>query len=157
MISKFASVAVLTVAMIFVVSVAPVHAWNVSPVPSDATNAHVVVLHQQPQRLPQVLGQACGPRYTVRRGDTLAAIARRCGVGLTALVRANRLRSANFIRAGQVLVIPGGNPPPPARRTPQPLKQTVPRVPADKPPAVQEAPPAEPPPTPSIEPTIADW
>jgi len=44
--------------------------------------------------------------YRVRRGDTLAAIARRFGTTVAALQRANDLRSAHLIRIGQVLRVP---------------------------------------------------
>ena len=44
--------------------------------------------------------------YKVRRGDTLWSIARKHGVTVTELKRANRLRSST-IRVGQTLVIPG--------------------------------------------------
>lgn len=44
-------------------------------------------------------------RHAVRRGDTLSEIARRYGVSVGAIRRANHLRS-NLIRAGQSLLIP---------------------------------------------------
>ena len=44
--------------------------------------------------------------YTVHKGDTVSAIAKRNGVTVDAIVRANNLRSANRIRIGQVLTIP---------------------------------------------------
>jgi membrane-bound lytic murein transglycosylase D len=46
-------------------------------------------------------------RYRVRRGDTLSRIAARFGVRTKDLMAANGLRSANRIRVGQVLEIPG--------------------------------------------------
>ncbi|MEN8180968.1 MAG: LysM peptidoglycan-binding domain-containing protein [Myxococcota bacterium] len=46
-------------------------------------------------------------RYTVRRGDSLSAIAARFGVSQSSLSRANGLRNRNTIRVGQVLRIPG--------------------------------------------------
>ena len=45
-------------------------------------------------------------RYRVQRGDTLGTIARRYGVGLSALRQANGIGSRSFIRVGQVLRIP---------------------------------------------------
>jgi len=45
-------------------------------------------------------------RYRVQRGDNLGAIARRYGIGVSALKQANAIGSRNFIRAGQVLRIP---------------------------------------------------
>jgi len=56
-----------------------------------------------------------GRTYTVRRGDTLGAIARRYGVSTWALAQANGIRNTSFVYVGQVLQIPsGGNPSPPA-------------------------------------------
>lgn len=46
-------------------------------------------------------------RYTVKRGDTLYAIARRYGVTVSQLASANKISNVNLIRVGQVLVIPG--------------------------------------------------
>ncbi len=53
-------------------------------------------------------GSAGGGNYTVQRGDTLSAIAARHGTSVEALARANGLRSANTIYAGQRLTIPTG-------------------------------------------------
>ena len=44
--------------------------------------------------------------YTVKRGDTLSAIAKARGVTVAALVKANRLKDKNVIRVGQRLTIP---------------------------------------------------
>lgn len=44
--------------------------------------------------------------YTVRRGDTLSAIARRFGTSVAALAAANGIRNPDFIRTGQQLTIP---------------------------------------------------
>jgi membrane-bound lytic murein transglycosylase D len=46
-------------------------------------------------------------RYRVKRGDTLGRIAQRHGISTRELQRANGIRSANRIRVGQVLEIPG--------------------------------------------------
>lgn len=48
-----------------------------------------------------------GFTYCVQWGDTLYSIARRFGVTIDAIVQANGLANPNFIRAGQVLIIPG--------------------------------------------------
>ncbi len=45
-------------------------------------------------------------RLRVARGDTLGGLARREGVTLTDLARANGIRDVRHIRAGQVLVVP---------------------------------------------------
>lgn len=52
-------------------------------------------------------GQPAGTSYTVQPGDNLYGIAARFGTSVWALVRANDLRSADFIYVGQRLVIPG--------------------------------------------------
>ncbi|MBC7225410.1 MAG: LysM peptidoglycan-binding domain-containing protein, partial [Anaerolineae bacterium] len=57
----------------------------------------------------QASGQAAasGTVHVVRRGETLASIARRYGVTVERLAQANNLRSANLIYVGQELRIPG--------------------------------------------------
>lgn len=44
--------------------------------------------------------------YTVKRGDTLSAIARKYGTTVGALASANGIQNVNLIRVGQVLQIP---------------------------------------------------
>ncbi|MCC7163613.1 MAG: LysM peptidoglycan-binding domain-containing protein [Anaerolineae bacterium] len=64
--------------------------------------------------------------YTVRPGDTLAAIASRYGVSVAAIAQANNLTDWNFVWYGQRLRIPGTAsvngvvPPAPAPSAPQP-------------------------------------
>jgi len=53
-------------------------------------------------------GGAQGSVYTVRRGDTLAAIAARYGTTAWAIASANGLANANYIYPGQQLRIPTG-------------------------------------------------
>ncbi len=48
-----------------------------------------------------------GSTYEVKNGDTLGAIAKRFGVGVRALIEANRLSQPDLLRPGQRLVIPG--------------------------------------------------
>jgi membrane-bound lytic murein transglycosylase D len=48
-----------------------------------------------------------GGSYKVRRGDTLSRIAKRHGVSVQALQRANRIRNGRGLQAGQRLHIPG--------------------------------------------------
>ena len=50
--------------------------------------------------------RANGGTYTVRRGDTLTAVARKTGVPVRALARANGLANPHRVRAGQVLQVP---------------------------------------------------
>lgn len=51
-------------------------------------------------------GGACGSTYLVQWGDTLTAIAQRCGVSMEAILAANPWVSP-YLYAGQTLVIPG--------------------------------------------------
>ena len=63
---------------------------------------------------------ASGQVYTVRRGDTLSAIAVRYGVNMWTLAQLNGIRNPSLIYVGQVLRIPSGGgaaPPPPAAPT----------------------------------------
>lgn len=53
-------------------------------------------------------GSQSGSVYTVRRGDTLAAIAARYGTTAWAVANANGLSNANYIYPGQQLRIPAG-------------------------------------------------
>jgi LysM repeat protein len=46
--------------------------------------------------------------YTVKRGDTLSAIARKKGVSVAAIASANGISNPDRILAGQVLSLPGG-------------------------------------------------
>ncbi len=48
-----------------------------------------------------------GSVYVVQPGDTLSSIAARFGTTYWAIAMANNLPNANFIRAGQTLIIPG--------------------------------------------------
>lgn len=50
---------------------------------------------------------ACGRSVTVQRGDTLSAIAARCGSTIEALASENGLSSPYTLRAGQILRMPG--------------------------------------------------
>lgn len=76
--------------------------------------------------------------HVVRRGETLAMIARRYGVSMNAIIRLNGIRNPNFIYVGQVLRIPG----PAVTPTPTPSPTYTP-VPPTATPAVCTCPPAE--------------
>lgn len=55
---------------------------------------------------------ACGGAYTIKRGDSLAKIAKACygdSNKWVAICRANNLPDCNNVRAGVVLTIPGGD------------------------------------------------
>jgi len=49
--------------------------------------------------------------YSVARGDNLSRIARKYGVTVGALARANGIKNLNLVRIGRLLRIPGGVPP----------------------------------------------
>ncbi len=55
---------------------------------------------------PTDTGTAAGRTYTVKRGDTLSAVAIRFGTTVAVLVAANNIANPNSIQIGQVLVIP---------------------------------------------------
>jgi membrane-bound lytic murein transglycosylase D len=52
-------------------------------------------------------GYRRGQRIRVRRGDTLWKIARRSGVSVKSLARANRMKTTGILRAGATIRIPG--------------------------------------------------
>ncbi|MBK1883242.1 LysM peptidoglycan-binding domain-containing protein [Luteolibacter pohnpeiensis] len=53
-----------------------------------------------------------GQSYTIRSGDTLAAIARKYGTTVNQLTKANGIKNAGLISVGQVIVIPQASPAP---------------------------------------------
>lgn len=66
-------------------------------------------------------------RYTVQRGDTLNAIARRYSLTVKDLVEANDIHDPNRIFPGQKLIIPGyPSPEPAAEPAPEPVPQPPP-------------------------------
>jgi LysM repeat protein len=63
--------------------------------------------------------------YTVQRGDTLGAIAKKFGTTVNALASANNIANPSLIRVGQVLKIPGASAPPPPPQPPPPKSETT--------------------------------
>lgn len=55
-----------------------------------------------------------GNTYEVKPGETLARVAKRTGVPVSALAKVNGITDPNRVRAGQVLTIPSGDPSPAA-------------------------------------------
>src|SRR3954452_20701163 len=53
-----------------------------------------------------ITSSAAVTRYTLRRGDTLGGVARRLGVSVDALARANNIKNPDKIQAGRSLVVP---------------------------------------------------
>lgn len=72
---------------------------------------------------PSAPARPVGRTHTVRRGDTVSAIALRYGVSIWALVQTNSLRNPSLIYVGQVLHIPSGV------GTPQPAPPSGPAPP----------------------------
>jgi LysM repeat protein len=70
--------------------------------PDDSLLARAVALNHPPASVMTT----CPSPYMVRKGDTLTAIAARCGTNMTNLRRWNRL-SSNRVRVGQVLITHG--------------------------------------------------
>jgi len=74
-------------------------------VPAGSTEKCLSVVDSLPKYVPpEVVFQGW---YTVRRGDTLGAIARRYRTTVSAIARLNNLRNTRLIRPGQRLRIPG--------------------------------------------------
>ena len=82
-------------------------------VPSTVAESFDTKLAALPAYVPPP--EATYAHHRVRRGETLSSIARRHGTTVTAIVRANHLRSRNRIRQGQRLKIPTRGGPAPAR------------------------------------------
>jgi LysM repeat protein len=80
--------------------------------------------------------QDAGQTHVVRPGEYLSTIASRYGVSLSALIRANGISNPNLVRAGQVLIIPGGAPQ--ATEAP-PTSTPAPRSDATRPSSVPSA------------------
>ncbi len=78
-------------------------------VPAGMTEACRLALSQMPEE-ERLASAYTSPtiRHTVRRGETLSRIARKYSTTVRAIARANGIANLHRIRAGQVLVIPGG-------------------------------------------------
>lgn len=53
---------------------------------------------------------SCSYAVTARQGDTVSAIARRCGVSASSLASENRLSTSSTLGVGQTLVVPSARP-----------------------------------------------
>lgn len=61
-----------------------------------------------PQTDNTVLDPGAGLDYTIKKGDTLSAIAKKYGISLQELLKANpQIKNPNLIKVGQVIKIPG--------------------------------------------------
>ncbi len=77
------------------------------------------------QNVTQAQPAASSVFYTVRPGDTLAAIAARHGVSVAAIAQANNLTNWNFVWYGQRLRIPGATMPAPQPAAPPPAQNVA--------------------------------
>ena len=90
-------------------SVAPSEAPTEAPTPlptASPTLAPTPVPTASPTPAPTPVS------YVVRKGDNLTAIAKKYGVTITAILKANKLKNANLIKVGQTLIIPAKPPAP---------------------------------------------
>ncbi len=75
---------------------------------SSAVQGYAGVGLLQPVHMPAAAAASgCAPYYVIRPGDTLSAIALRCGVSTVALAQANGLLLSSLIFPGQRLIMPG--------------------------------------------------
>lgn len=65
-----------------------------------------------------------GATYTIKRGDTLYAIARLYNVTVAKIASENKISNVNLIRVGQVLRIPGTSGSTPVKPSPTPIAKT---------------------------------
>jgi LysM repeat protein len=115
-------------------SIAPTHAHAAHTYRQQAANISGITLQSKTAGVARASSAGCANPYTVRSGDTLAKISRRCGVSVSSLKRLNGL-SGNTILVGQALVIRASRAKAPASGRPI----------------------ATPAPTPTIESTISPW
>lgn len=96
---------------------------------------------------------SAGGTYVVKPGDSLYGIARRNGVDVESLKRANNITDANHLSVGQVLQLPGSGSVVSAAPKPTPLpppSKPIEPVPLDQLPPAGSPPAAQPPATASV-------
>jgi len=90
-----------------------VAALDLAPLPPPSREAVApVVTGPTPELKPRKSAPAPATeteRYTVRSGETLSGIARRLGVGMSELAKANGIKAPYRLYAGQRLHVPGGD------------------------------------------------
>ena len=80
-------------------TIAPLHSYAIHTFRQQA-----VPLHSVTATVARASAASCPNPYMVRKGDTLAKIAQRCGVSVASIKKLNGL-SGNTIRVGQILVL----------------------------------------------------
>src|SRR5436190_19231842 len=71
------------------------------------------VLRLSPAAAPSPSAPAAPSTYVIKKGDSLSVVAKRLGITVDALAKANKVANLDRITLGQSLVIPGAPPPPP--------------------------------------------
>ncbi len=90
-------------------AIAAAHGTTVDAVvTANGLGADAFVVEGQQLRVPGPQSTSAGGSYTVQDGDTLSHIALAQGTTVGALRDANGLSADGFLRAGQVLTLPGG-------------------------------------------------
>jgi len=80
---------------------------------NDLENADLIVVGDR-LIIPEGAAESGGARYVVRAGETTSIIARRFGISVDDIVKANNLADANQLSVGQRLILPGDWAPRPA-------------------------------------------
>ena len=93
------------------------NAWMKYAAPSGKTPSPAPAPKPKPKPAPAPKPAPRPGTYVVKAGDTLSGIASRFGTSWQELQRLNGLANANLIFPGQVLKLPGGGKPAPAKRT----------------------------------------
>ncbi|MGH8907400.1 MAG: lytic transglycosylase [Egibacteraceae bacterium] len=96
-----------TIARQFGITVSSLRAAN------DLDDADLIVVGDR-LIIPSTAARSGGARYVVRSGETVSIIARRFGISVADIVKANDLSDPNQLDAGQRLVLPGDWAPRPA-------------------------------------------
>ena len=73
---------------------------------ADVINRSRVSGDREYSRAPQVDATAGAVKHVVKEKESLSLIAQKYGVTVSAILEANRLKNANVVRVGQVLIIP---------------------------------------------------
>jgi LysM repeat protein len=115
-------------------TIAPSHAQATHTCRLQVANPSGITPHSKTAAVARASAAGCANPYTVRKGDTLAKIARRCGVSVASLKKLNGLRG-NTIWVGQALALRASRNSSPAAGVPN----------------------ATPAPTPTIESTVSPW
>jgi LysM repeat protein len=108
-------------------TIAPVHAHAAHTSRLQAANTSGATLHSRTAAVVRASAAGCLNPYVVRKGDTLAKIARRCGVSVASLKKLNGL-SGSTIWVGQALVLRASRGGAPAAGVPNTMPVPTPTI-----------------------------